>query len=940
VDLRLLGPVELHVSNGPVELGPPLQRCVLAALAADVGRPVPNQTLIDRVWGPDAPHGAQRSLYVYITKIRNVLAAADPATRRPVVRRSGGYLLDLAPDQVDLHRFRRLVTQARDPINPGSQRPALLRRAIDLCRGDPLADLPGDWPDRVRRGWSQEYLEAVTAWALATLSTGDGGAAISLLTDLIDRYPLNEALAAALVRALHAAGRSAEALDQYARLRARLADDLGTDPSTELQTLNQQILRGEPVAHPSAARSMRRAGTGVVPALLPADLASFAGRTRHVDQLDALLPGRSGAAPGTAVVITAIAGTAGVGKTALAVHWAHRVRDQFPDGQLYVNLRGFDPTGTVMEPAEAVRRFLDALQVPPQNIPAGLDAQLDLYRSLLADKQMLIVLDNARDTGQVRPLLPAAAGCFTVVTSRNQLTGLVAADGAHPVILDLLTDTEARELLTRRLGPDRVAGAPEATDQMISACARLPLALALVAARAAAHPHLRLTSLAGELRDSRARLDALTSDDPHVNVRAVLSWSYRALTPGAAELFRLLGLHPGPDLSVPAAASLAGVPADTVGPLLTELTTANLLAEHTTGRYTLHDLLRAYAAELAGTADSDRQRRAAIHRMLDHYLHTAQAADRLLYPNRDAIALPAPRPGVTPLRPTNDRLALDWFTTERAVLLAAVHHAHAAGFDTHTWQLAWTLATVLDRQGHWHDHAAVQHAAVAATQRLADPRAQAHAHRNLAHARAQLGHLDESHAHLRHALDLFRRTDDRAGQAQVHHNLANLWNRQGRHAEALDHARQALDLHRAAGHRVGQARALNGVGWYHILLGNHEQAIIYCQQALDLQQELGDRDGQAATRDSLGYAYHHLGQHAQALTYYQQAVELYRDLGDRYFEAATLIHLGDTHHAAGHPTTARDAWRHALTILTDLDHPDAAAVRTKLSDDEDSGLGR
>jgi tetratricopeptide (TPR) repeat protein len=665
------------------------------------------------------------------------------------------------------------------------------------------------------------------------------------------------------------------------------------------------------------------------PRHLPAAVAHFAGRSGELAVLTGLLRGRAGT--GGTVVISAIGGTAGVGKTALAVYWAHHVAGEFPDGQLYVNLRGFDPGGQVMDPAEAVRRFLDALGVPAERIPVDLDAQAALYRSQLAGRRVLVVLDNARDTAQVRPLLPGAPGCLVLVTSRNQLSGLVAADGAHPITLDLLTLDEAGQLLAHRLGPDRTAAEPDAIAEIITMCARLPLALAIVAARAATHPHLSLHTLAGELREAGGRLDTLTTDDPYTDVRAVFSWSYRALNPEAARLFRLLGLHPGPDISVAAAASLAALPIDQVRTRVAELARANLLVEPVSGRYAFHDLLRAYAAERAHTVDSDERRHAATGRVLDHYLHTAYAAARLLDPFRDPITLTSPRPGVTPERPADHEQALAWFTAEHPVLLAAVDHDAATGFDTHTWQLAWTLYDFLNRRGHWHDWAAVQQAAVAAAGRLADPAVQARAHRFLAGAYIGLGRVEDAHTQLRHALDLYRRAGDQAGQAHTHHNLGHLWDGQGRPGEALDHARQALDLYRAAGDRRGQADALNSVGWCHSQLGDHRQALTCCQQALTLLQELDDRFGQSAAWDSLGYAHHHLGHHTQAITCYQHALDLVRDLGDRYYEATTLTHLGDTHHATGDLDAAQTAWRQALTILDQLDHSDAEQVRTKLT---------
>jgi tetratricopeptide (TPR) repeat protein len=667
----------------------------------------------------------------------------------------------------------------------------------------------------------------------------------------------------------------------------------------------------------------------VVPRQIPAAVAHFAGRSGELAALTGLVRGR--VATGGTVVISAVSGTAGVGKTALAVYWAHQVSDRFPDGQLYVDLRGFDPGGQVMAPAEAVRRFLDALGVPAERIPVDLHAQTALYRSLLAGKRVLVVLDNARDTAQVRPLLPGAPTCLVVVTSRNQLTGLIAADGAHPITVDLLTDDEARQLLARRLGTDRVTAEPAAVAEIITRCARLPLALALVAARAVIRSRAGLYILAEELRDTQDRWEALTGDDPTSDVRAVLSWSYQALTPAAARLFRLLGLHPGPDLGAPAAASLAGVATNTVRPILAELTRASLLIEHTSGRYTFHDLLHAYATDLTHTTDPDQHRHAATHRILDHYLHTAHTADRLLDPIRDPITLTTPEPGATSQHLTDHQQALDWFTTEHPVLLAAIGRAATARFDTHIWQLAWTLGTFLDRRGQWHDLTAAGRAAVAATHRLADSVAEARAHRTLARAYIRLGRLDDAHIQLSHALDLAIKSNDQTGQAHTHYGLGYLWERRGGYPQALDHARQALDLFQAAGHQIGSARALNQVGWCHALFGEHQRALTACQQALTLHRDLDDRPGQAATWDSLGYAHHHLGQHAQAITCYRHALTLFRDLGDRYAEATILTHLGDTHQVTGNPRSAREAWQQALTILDDLHHPDADKIRTKLA---------
>jgi tetratricopeptide (TPR) repeat protein/DNA-binding XRE family transcriptional regulator len=667
------------------------------------------------------------------------------------------------------------------------------------------------------------------------------------------------------------------------------------------------------------------------PAQLPLAVPGFAGRTAQLGALDAVASAAGPSRPVT-VVISAVSGTAGVGKTALAIHWAHRVRNRFPDGQLYVNLRGFDPGGAVMAPGEAVRLFLDALGMPPERIPAQLDAQAALYRSLLTGKRMLVVLDNARDAEQIRPLLPGAPGCVVVVTSRRELSGLVADAGAHPLTLDLLTGPESRQLLAARLGAQRLAAEPDAIEEIIESCARLPLALAIVAARAAAHPDFPLAALAAELRDPAERLDAFAALDAGGDPRAVFSWSYHALSPSAARLFRLLGMHPGRDISAAAAASLAGLPVFEVRSLLAELTGAHLIVEHLPHRYTLHDLLRVYAEEQTHVSDGADDCREAVHRLLDHYVHTAYAADRLLHPVREPIVPLEPRPGVIPERLTDGDAVRAWFRAEHAVLLAAIDHAIGTGFHTHAWQLAWCLITFLDWQGHWRDYIATQSAALTAAERLGDPAAEAFSHRHLARAYGLHGRLDEAYVELQRALELLARSDDRVGQGHAHLNLGWLRERQRRYADALDHARLALDLYLAAGYRRGQAMALSATGWCEAHLGAHREALAACQQALSIFQELGDDASEAAAWDVLGYVHHQLGHHHEAVDRYGHAIDLYRRLGDRYLEADTLTHLGDTQHAASNTEGARDAWRAALATLDELAHSDAEDVRAKLRD--------
>jgi tetratricopeptide (TPR) repeat protein/transcriptional regulator with XRE-family HTH domain len=701
-------------------------------------------------------------------------------------------------------------------------------------------------------------------------------------------------------------------------LRPRLAKALGisADRIEELLAADDT-----PASRPGEAAGM--------PRQLPAAVADFTGRGAELAALTRILDDATADVPGT-VVISAIGGTAGVGKTALALRWAHQVAGRFGDGQLYVNLRGFDPSGTRVVPAAAIRGFLDALGVPPARIPASSEAQAGLFRSLLAERKMLIVLDNAEDEQQVRPLLPASPASLVLVTSRSQLSGLAAADGARLISLDLLSHEEAVQLLTARLGHGRAATEPAAVDQIASLCACLPLALAVAAARAAARPRFPLAALAAELADSVGRLDALDAGDPGASVRAVFSWSYRQLGDAAARMFRLLGLDPGPDISVSAAASLAAVAEQQARRLLGELTRAHLIAEHVPGRYALHDLLRAYAGDQAHAHDSQGERESAIGRALDYYLHTAARAALLLNPAKEPVVLPPPRPSVTAGQPADYAQALAWFEAEHRVLLAAVTLAAGSGFYRHAWQLPWAAATFLRLRGHWQEWAATQRTALAAATSLGDTAGQAVSGRFLAGACVSLGDLDEARRYFASSLRLYQRLGNQLGEAISHQSLGTLAERQDRYADALGHSEQALRLFKAVDDKAGEAAALNNVGWYHAQLGDYQQARAFCRRSLTLCAEVGHRSLEGDAWDSLGYAEHHLANFTAAAACYQRAVRLHREAGDRFLEATTLAHLGDTRHAAGELARAQEAWQRALAILDDLQHPDADEVRAKL----------
>ena len=672
-------------------------------------------------------------------------------------------------------------------------------------------------------------------------------------------------------------------------------------------------------------------GSRAVPRQLPAAVADFTGRAAELRRLTQILDAAGVGGPGT-VLLSAIGGMAGVGKTALALHWAHQVAGRFPDGQLYVNLRGYDPSGTPVTAPEAIRWFLDGLGVTPDRVPASPQAQEGLYRSLVAGRRMLIVLDNARDERQVRLLLPASAGTLVLVTSRGQLAGLAAADGARLLSLDVLAPDEAAELLAARIGYARAAAEPGAVSEIVGLCACLPLAVAIAAARAATRPGLPLAALAAELRDAAGRLDALDAGDPAASVRAVFSWSVRQLSAEAARLFRLLGIHPGPDISVPAAASLAGCDPAAASRHLGELARARLVTERAGGRYALHDLLRAYAAEQARDTGGEAERDAAAGRVLDHYLGTAAGAAALLNPSHEPVALAGPGPGTAPERPADNRQALAWFEEEHQVLLAAVTLAVSLGFDVHAWQLPWALTPFLQARGHWQEWAASQRTALAAAGRLGDLAAQAVSSRLLAAACSDLGDYDESARLFTASLTLYQQLGDRLGEAKVQHNLAALAEGQGRYGDVLGHAEKALSLYRAIGDKASEAAALNNVGWTHCLLGDYEQARALCRQSLALCTEVGHPWLEGYVWDSLGYAEHHLGDLGEAAACYQRALTLHREAGDRFTEAEALAHLGETRQAAGRPGQARDAWQEALAIFDDLGNSDAASkVRALLA---------
>jgi DNA-binding SARP family transcriptional activator/tetratricopeptide (TPR) repeat protein len=949
VRLRVLGPVEIESGDGQVHSLPRRQeRALLAILSLEAGRTVAVDRLCDLLWDDNPPARARRAVHAHVAHIRAALVRAGAAEVELVTDRDG-YRLRADPDTVDAHRFRGLVERAAATADP-QQRDRLLREALALWRGSALHQAAAS--ERIRQrlcaDLEEQHLQAIEASIATGLELGRHRELVAELARLTAEHPTRERLVELHMLALYRSGRTVEALDVYTRTRARLADQLGLDPGPALRQLQQAILRGTPAAAPpppSGGATATAAGA-IRPAQLPPYQVQFTGRERYLDSLDGF------AASGAAVVIS---GTAGVGKTALAVRWAHRVRDRFPDGQLYVNLRGYAQTPP-LRPIDALAGFLSALDVPAERVPADVDQATALYRSLLADRRMLVLLDNAAGADQVRPLLPGALGCLALVTSRDRLGGLVARDSAHPVTLDVLSGDEARTLLAGILGAARVAAEPDAAARLATLCAHLPLALRIAAANLSEHPDRRIADDVDALRaDDRLSALAVAGDDDTA-VRVTFDLSYAALPAAARLLFRRLGLLPGADVTPAALAALTGGPPDDVASTVDTLLAAHLLTGAGPGRYTCHDLLRRYAAERVRADDSATDREAATQRLYDHYTRTVDAAVDLLKPGVLRLSR-EPAESVA----FHDRAqALGWVDAERRNLVAAV----VAAADQGPLPAAWHLADAL-RGYFWlrialPDWLAVSRAGLAAAETGGDPAAQAVGQLNLADALARQGRMRDAIHHYGLALDLFREAGWTAGEAAVANNLgiahailgelpeaAENFRRalelrrqlgeplneagallnlafvhypSGQLATAAEYAAQAVALYEATGSRQGLGVALCSLGGVRLSLGRPEEAHRLLDRALALSREAGDRNSEAEALLLFATLYRDTGRFAEALAHAEEACAI-GDMAGRRLEADALVTLGTVHQRMRHTDQSIDHLQRALALARDIESP-------------------
>ncbi|MEU4690457.1 BTAD domain-containing putative transcriptional regulator [Actinoplanes sp. NPDC023714] len=923
----VLGALRAWRDDDEVDLGAPQQRALLAMLLVRAGSPVAMSEIIEVLWPHGAPATAVNVVQRYVSRLRRLLPADG------LIRLAGGYRFDPAAAELDLLAFRkdRAAGRALSGHDPHGALDRMVA-ALSRWRGPLVAGI-----DETVRGAAmfvavdRERAEAALQASALALRVGAGDRILPALRAVAAATPLDEVVQAALIRVLAATGRQAEALAHFTVVREHLADDLGVDPGGDLTSAHTEVLRiGTAGTRPARDSAPRPVTPAIRPAQLPGDLQSFAGRTEWLHRLSSLLTGAQDAR--FTVPIAAITGMGGVGKTTLAVHSAHRLAGDFPDGQLYTNLRGFDPSSSPVSAHEVLRGFLGALGVPEAGIPASFDDQVALYRSVLAGRRVLVVLDNVRDADHARPLLPGPPGSAAIVTSRNPLTGLVVREGALPVTLDLLSPAESRTLLARRLGRERTSQASAEVTRILDACGGLPLALALFAARASSYPELDLDRLADEVDDSRRRLDGFSRAGADHDLRAVFSWSYALLGDDTARLFRLLALHPGPTFGAPAAASLLGTDPGRADALLQELCRANLLIEHRPGRFRYHDLVRAYGAELLGEHEATAERDAAQRRLFSYGAGSVAHAAHLLDPSRRP---PTPyereSDGVSIERIGDADEALEWLTSERPALLTMVDRAAAARLDRLVCHLVWGLESLLRRQEFWPDWERTQLIGLEAARRLGDKVIEVRVRYALGFLYSAQ-HLDDpgaSEKHLQQALRLAAELRDHELHARVLVVVAEQRIKKGRPDEHRSIMYAAIGAFRMLELEDPERVPLDFVAYAHWRAGDLDNALSYAQRAVERLRGAGNHAEATAWHTLAGI---HAGRHdgAAALAANHRACELYRALGDDFLEGLAEAGLGEALSAAGRHEAARHPLSRAIAILESLGSPKAAEARALL----------
>jgi DNA-binding SARP family transcriptional activator/Tfp pilus assembly protein PilF len=955
---RLLGPLEIRDGEDWRGIGAPKWRSVLAALLINAGQIVPVDVLINEVWGETPPAKAGNLISIYVLRLRRLLGDTDSTL---LVTRAPGYLLRLAAQDTDAQVFDALVREGRRAYTAGDPEQAAgqLAEALALWHGSPLADVPATMlVETEAERLAELRLDAAELRIKAELACGSHAQVIPELRRLLADHPLREGLWLLLMQALDGAGRHAEALDAYGQARNVIADELGVDPGAELRQLYADMLANDDklareggdapgsISAVTVAASTRpvepaaRTEAGIprlvpIPAQLPADVSDFTGRGEQVTHLCDLLSSASADDSG-AVPIALVAGSGGLGKTSLAVHAAHRVRASFPDGQLYVDLLGATPHPLL--PADVLARFLRDLGVDGRDVPAEDDERAARYRTVMAGRRMLIVLDNARDVAQVRPLLPGAASCAVLITTRSRMPDLAST---RMVDLNVLDDDDALILFTRVVGDKRAAAEPEATAELLLACAGLPLAIRICAARLATRSGWTIQAMADRLRDEHRRLDELRVGD--MAVRASFQVSFTSLPAGdqldgiaPANAFRMLGLWHGPSISSEAAAALFGTPEHLAEDALETLVDAHLLESTAPGRYKLHDLLRVYASERAVADLSGPDREAALGRLIGWYLGTADAAAAAVSPaNRYTMPLEIPDRGVQPLTFRTAEEALAWYDSERLNVLSATRQAAASGWHDMAWRLPAPLFLVFNSRGNWADCIATHRIALDSARRVGNRQGEAWILNNLGNALGVTGD-PEGIGILERSLTIRREIGDRRGEAQAANNLADAYQRLGRTTEALELYHRALSLNQDVGNRYGEGVALGNLGSALIELDRAEEAVSYLLQARDAFAEIQYLDGAGYALHILGRCYLRLGRDTEALDCLGQALDSHRATGNRRRQAATLRSLGTAQWRAGQRAEAHESWGLAAAIFTELgDSAQAAEVR---AEQEASGI--